>query len=91
MALYIWYVKQTIFSAWLLAMAGMIGPGSLTFPSMAMGDGGGGKLESMVAFMIINILFPSLWLVNTIEKDCRADSKFVDRIRAILKWPCLRT
>lgn len=86
LALNFWLGKQTVLSAWLLALAGMCcGPGlasRVPFDSMSDGDAFYYGLISMNAFYLC------FGIVNWLQKKYWPNNKFCNRIRDILRWPC---
>lgn len=86
-SLFFWLKKQTIARAWLLAMAGIIcGPGLLCavqiFNSLS---------PLILGSLCLSILYVLLIVSNYLQKRFYPDNKFANRIRKLLKWPCLRT
>ncbi len=87
--LYAWWKRQTIIRAWIMALTGSIaGPGllllimPLTPHSLPFG---------IPAFIGINLFFSLLLAGNRLQKKYYPDNRLANRIRWLLKWPCLRT
>lgn len=85
----IWWKRQTILSAWLLALTGMfVGPG-IFFCIRMPGDGS--NYTGLYAIIGINIFYFLLFIGNFLQKKYWPSNKLCNRIRSILTWPCLRT
>lgn len=87
---HLWWKKQTIFSAFLITLTGLLfGPGLHFFR---------GFFEEMrspwpgpLILLSVCLFYGLLYLANYLQKKYWPDNKFCKRIRFILKWPCLRT
>lgn len=87
---YFWWDKQTILRAWLLATIGMFAGPGLALIFSVPGDGDSDS-KGIIAIIGINIFYFLLYKLNNYQKKHDPDNKFANRIRYILKWPCLRT
>lgn len=88
-----WYQKQSILRAWYVALIGfLIGPGfGFWGKTMTFGDGGQNQPYGFPTFIILNLFYLLLYIVNFLQTHFYPDNKLANRIRFILKWPCLRT
>lgn len=85
----LWCKKQTILRAWLLALTGMFAGPGLFFCMRMPGDGG--DIKGLAAIIGINLFYSLLYIGNFLRKKYWPDNKICDKIRPILKKPCLRT
>lgn len=87
--IFFWFRKQTIFRAWMVAVSGFIaGPGIF----FIIGSFRFGPVNEMglIGFLAMNVLFPLLMIANWAQKRYWPGNKFCDRVRRMLRWPCLK-
>lgn len=87
--LFFWWRKQTIIRAWLFSLSGMMtGPGLMYFAlSFAIAR----KHEWWYGMLWLNIFYLALLIGNFLQKRFWPENRICNRIRFILKWPCIRT
>lgn len=81
---YFWYKKQTLFKAWIISMLGALaGPGiAVSLP--------GWPLTPLYISLPVCLFYFFLYLSDKSQQKNDPDNKFVNKIRFMVKWPCLK-
>lgn len=86
---FFWWRKQTIPRAWLLALIGYVaGPGIILSPPISMLWQP--KFIGFYFLACLNLCYFLLLLGNYLQKKYWPDNRLANKIRSILKRPCLR-